>query len=438
MNFKELLLQGIFFRGVYFFSILLVNVFLSRYLQAAETGNLYFVTIIFSFMQVLLGLGFEAGIVYFASGNKIERNKLIGIVACWGFISGLVMVGCLFAFFAIDNSLPDALLDNYWKYAFCYVAGMSIMNYTTALYYSQDNYIVPNAIISTVNFIFVFFIPAKQNHPPASEIDRITFLYFLVFLIQGLAVYISYIIQHRNSGAFGFPGRKEIKMFFRYSITVVAANVIFFLVYRIDYLFVKASPICTDSDLGNYIQVSKLGQMFLVVPQIVASVVFPRTASGIDREQMNSSIQIIARLFSQLFLLIFLFTAFFGKSFFILVFGESFNRMQLPMLILIPGIFSLSVLALLSAYFSGKGNVRVNLQGALLAVIVMILGDVIFVPIYGIIAAAAISTLSYSVNLGYSMKQFYKDYAIRWNEFFRWKKTDYNWLFSMLQRNKTP
>lgn len=385
-------------------------------------------------MQVVLSLGIEAGIIYFASGQIIERNKLTAIIGAWSFISGVLMIGVMYLFFMFDKSLTDLLLKPYCIYAFCFVTGLSLMNYTTAFYYTQNNYIFPNLLISLVNFLFIFFIPGKERVHSATEVQRTIYLYFLVFFVQGFLLFLSFIIRSKNAGRLGLPDSSQLKKFFKYSITALAANVIFFLVYRIDYLFVKSSPVCTDADLGNYIQVSKLGQMLLVIPQIIASVVFPRTASGIDREQMNATIQVIARLFSQLYLVIFLIVAFFGKSFFILVFGESFNAMQFPMLILIPGIFSLSVLALLSAYFSGKGNIRVNLRGAMVALIIMITGDLFLVPHYGIVAAATISTLSYTVNLGYSMMQFYKDYSIRWIDFFRWKRTDYNWLLNYFKR----
>ncbi|MGN6354779.1 MAG: hypothetical protein ACTHLB_15410, partial [Parafilimonas sp.] len=61
MGLKKLLTQGIIWRSLYFFSVLLVNIFLSRYLRAGATGNLYFISIIFSFMQVVLSLGGESG-----------------------------------------------------------------------------------------------------------------------------------------------------------------------------------------------------------------------------------------------------------------------------------------------------------------------------------------------------------------------------------------
>jgi len=252
-----------------------------------------------------------------------------------------------------------------------------------------------------------------------------------------LLVFLSYVLQFGKEASLGFPDNDALKKIIRYSITALGANAVFFLVYRIDYLFVKYSPVCTDADLGNYIQVSKLGQMTLIIPQIIASVVFPRTASGTDEQHLNKAIIAIARIFSQLFLLAFIVVAVAGKQVFTLVFGESFNKMQLPMLILIPGMLALSMLALLSAYFGGKGKIKVNLYAAVIGLTVMILGDFIFVPQYGIIAAAAVSSVSYIANTGYSMWQFNKDYAVRWIEFFKWKKEDYNWLLSYFKFNKT-
>jgi O-antigen/teichoic acid export membrane protein len=290
--------------------------------------------------------------------------------------------------------------------------------------------------LGAVNIIYVLFIPEAKAVHDTAHTQWIIFFYFFTFFIGGVFVFLSYVIKYKKEGAMKFPERHLFKQIIRYSLTALGANAVFFLVYRIDYLFVNYSPVCSAADLGNYIQVSKLGQMMLVVPQIIASVVFPRTASGIEPESLNKAIITIARIFSQLFLLMFAVVAIAGKEIFTLVFGETFNKMQLPMLILIPGIFSLSLLALLSAYFGGKGKIKINLYAAIVGLIVMITGDFIFVPRYGIIAAAAISTLSYMANVGYSMWQFHKDFKIKWFEFFRWEKEDYNWLFSFFKINK--
>jgi O-antigen/teichoic acid export membrane protein len=436
MGLKKLLTQSIIWRSFYFFSLLLVNVFLSRYLQAAGTGSLYFLTIIFTFTQVVLSLSADSSVIYFASGNIVERNKLVTLTSVWSFVAGILTIGLVYAYFFIDTAADKSLINWYCVFGFLYVCGQSLTNYCIAIYYTKENYFLPNFLLGAVNILYVLFIlSANANHDPAYT-QWIIFFYFFTFFIGGLLVFLSYVIQYKKEGAMRFPERHLFKQIIRYSFTALGANAVFFLVYRVDYLFVNYSPVCTAADLGNYIQVSKLGQMMLVVPQIIASVVFPRTASGIEPENLNKAIITIARMLSQLFLLLFIIVAIIGKQIFTLVFGETFNKMQLPMLILIPGIFSLSLLALLSAYFGGKGKIKINLYAAIIGLIVMITGDFIFVPRYGIIAAAAISTLSYMANTGYSMWHFHKDFSIKWFEFFRWKKEDYNWLFSFFKLNK--
>ena len=439
MNFKKLLAQSIFWRGFYFFSVLLVNVFLSRYLQAAGSGSLYFLTIIFSFSQAVLALGLEQGITYFASGNIIPRNKLVIIAALWSAVGGLLMIGFVYIYFLIDDTVRSSFSNSWSLYSFLYVTGQSLMGYITALYYTKENYVLPNFLLSLINILFVFIIPAKDAVTTPAEIDSIITLYFYTFFISGAMLLVSFFFYNKKEGGYGLPN-DHFKEFLQYSLTALGANVIFFLVYRIDYLFVNEyannDPVNRAGDLGNYIQVAKLGQMLLILPQIVASVVFPRTASGIDRKKLNNIIMVISRLFSQMFFVLIIGVLLLGKIFFIKLFGETFNAMQIPMLVLMPGIFCLSVLALLSAYFSGKGKIKVNVQGAVLALIVMIAGAWIFVPRYGIIAAAAVSTASYAVNMGYALFIFYKDYKINFIEFFKWRREDYLWIKTLLGKEK--
>ena len=436
MGLKKLFAQSIIWRGFYFFSVLLVNIFLSRYLQAAATGNLYFVTVIFNFSYVVLSLGGESGIIYFASGNIIERNKLITLGAAWSFAAGIIMTAIIRLYFLFDATADPTLINWYCIYGFLFVSGQLLGNYSINIYYTRENYFLPNFLLAIVNLAFVFLIPGKTAVMHSTEVRWVTLFYFATFCVGGLLVFASYAFQYKKDGPIGFPDRSQFIKLLRYCLTAFGANAIFFMVYKIDYVFVNYSPVCTTADLGNYIQVSKIGQLMLVVPQIMASVVFPRTATGIYEKTISNAILMMGRLFSQLYLFIFILIAFFGSKFFTLVFGETFDEMQLPMLLIIPGIFSLSVLALLSAYFAGKGNIKINLYGAIIGLAVMIIGDLIFVPRYGIIAAAVVSTISYMSNTGYSLWNFYRDYSIHWIEFFKWKKTDYYSLLSLLKFNK--
>src|ERR1700759_2610786 len=155
MGLKKLLTQSIIWRSLYFFSVLLVNVFLSRYLQAAGTGNLYLLNVIFSFMQGVLSLGGEAGVIYFASGNLIERNKLISLGAAWSFVAGIIMIAFVYIYFLLDTSADRSLLPWYCAFGFLYVCGQSLTGYAVSIYYTRQNYFLPNFLLSAVNIIYV-------------------------------------------------------------------------------------------------------------------------------------------------------------------------------------------------------------------------------------------------------------------------------------------
>jgi len=434
MNLKKLLVQSLVFRSLYFVSMLLVNVFLSRFLQASATGNLYYLTTIFGFIQLVASISLEAGITFFASGKIISFNKLLWLSITWSFIIALlVLTGSFVYLYYIKHSPPYDVMQ-YCFFSVCYITGILLATCCCVLFYAQGNYYLPNILLVLLNAAFVLTMPFSGHSGDDKLVNMVVYRYFLLFFLQGILLALVFIVKNKSWQQFGLPGSGQLKKLAKYSLTALSANVIFYLVYRIDYWFVHINTAsCTESDLGNYIQVSKLGQLFLIVPQIIASVIFPKSAGTSDRSEISTSIMIIARLFSQMFLVVIVITSLFGGKLFTIVFGETFNRMQVPFLIIIPGIFCLSVLALLSAYFSGKGNLKVGVVGAAIALLVVIAGDYFLVPLYGIIGAAVVSTIGYFVNLLYSLLRFYKDYSLSWSDFFRWKKSDFTWLSSLFK-----
>jgi O-antigen/teichoic acid export membrane protein len=433
MNLKKLLVQSLLWRGIYFASMLLVNVFVSRFLKASATGNLYYLTSIFSLIQLVVGMSLEAGITFYASGKIISFNKLLWLAVLWSFSIGLIVLAgaVLYLVYILHSPFYDVV--QYSFFIVCYITGILLVNYCCALFYAQDDYLLPNLLIALLNIVFVLTIPFNPGTANDVTVNAVTYRYFLLFFLQGFFLVGAFVFKNKSWQQFGLPGFTELIKLGRYSTIALAANIIFFLVYRIDYWFVHINKaVCSQGDLGNYIQVSKLGQLFLVVPQIIASVIFPKSASTSNRAELNASVMVIARLLSQFYLIIVVLTALLGQQLFTFIFGQTFNRMQLPFLLIMPGIFCLSVLALLSAYFSGKGNLKVNVAGAAVALLVVVAGDYFLVPLYGIIGAAIVSSIGYFVNLLYSLLRFYKDYSISWVDFFAWKKDDYHWLKSLI------
>jgi O-antigen/teichoic acid export membrane protein len=114
-----------------------------------------------------------------------------------------------------------------------------------------------------------------------------------------------------------------------------------------------------------------------------------------------------------------------GKWLFPFVFGESFVNMYQPFLLLIPGILALSGIFTITAYFAGRNNIRVNITGSVYALVVILVGDIIFIPRYGINAAALVSSLGYITYQIYVIGIFKKEHQSSLSDFFIFRIQDF-------------
>ena len=390
---------------------------------------LFYFSTIFSLVVVVLGISLESAFTYYASSNTVEDRKLIFFGVIWSVAVTTLLYFLLPYYFSNYEHYNIAQTKLYTEYGCLYTSGILLTNYTLSLYYSKGNYYLPNMSMGLLNVLFIasmFYL-----HFEVKDNNLIMRSYFLYNLCQGLLLLIVYKMVLLKGKLVSPPDSTDTAKVLKFAFACFMANLVFFLVYRIDFWFVKAN--CTADDLGNYIQASKLGQMLLIIPQIIASAIFPRTATGEDSGDIVSAIRSLSRIMLQCFIGVIILTALLGKVLFVALFGNSFSIMYLPMLLLLPGIFCLCNLALMSAYFGGKGKVKVNLIGAFLALIVVLLGNILMLKHYSIAVAATVSTIGYAVNYLYSIIQFKKcevDYKII--DLFRWNKADWNWLIKML------
>jgi O-antigen/teichoic acid export membrane protein len=231
--------------------------------------------------------------------------------------------------------------------------------------------------------------------------------YFIFFILHAAASFIAYGYSREMLRKIALPRIAELRKIFAYALLSCLGNIVFFLVYRVDYWFVNryASP----EELGNYIQVSKLANIFLLIPSIISSAIFTKTASD-EADEHSDLFKTISRALSFSYALIILIIILTGKWLFPFIYGASFELMYDTFLLLAPGILSLSTLALLIAYYSGRGMLSLNVKGAVLSLVVIVTGNFIFTPFYGIYAAAAVSSAGYTCFLAYILFRFKKDH----------------------------
>ena len=435
MQFRKLMFQGVFWRSLYFLTVFVLNILIARYFEASGTGSIFYITNLFCFILLMGSLSLETAMTYYGSKGELSFSKLSWFSFAWSFLISVLIF--LILYFTQSEPVEFISRKQFLVFAFIYSAGILLTTFFSALFYARQDVITPNLVLSFVNVLLILVFPIFQWLYPADMLtSQFLGYYFYSFLLQGLLVAGIFLWKCKAFENIQLPATVEYKKLISYSFYALAANVIFFLLYRIDYWFVKnMCPVCREGDLGNYIQVSKLGQMFLVLPAMFASMIFPQTAAGF-KEQVNHSMQVLSRMIFNAYLLILLFIALTGYRLFPFIFGESFMGMYSAFLWLAPGILSLSLLAILSAYNAGKNRVIVNLTGALIALVIIVAGDILLIPRYGIIAAAQVSSIGYASNLVYALYHFSKEYKLRVGGFFFMRKADVARIKNILSKPK--
>ena len=386
MNIQKLLYQNIFWRGLFFVTSFLLNVFIARHFDAAITGWIYYLFTIFSFYTLIGSFSLEAGLIYFGSKKEISLEKLTGFSMLWALSIALLVVISYFVLILLGTDIPMIK----FQYALLFICGNILLTFITSLFYAQQNYVTSNVVGISINLLLIILL---LNVNASSWLNNhvFIFIYFGSFLIAGTLL-LFLLFKKLTISDFGWFNMLQLKKLFKYSTIVFLSNVVFFLLYKIDYWFVNRY--CNPDELGNYIQISKVAQMFFILPAILAGALFPLIA-GNHIGKIENTLKVISRTIFFLYLLGCGVLIIVGKWLFPFVFGESFSGMYQPFLFLIPGILVLSTLYTLTAYFSGKNKVSVNLMGSFLALIVIVAGDALLIPKYGIIAAASVSSLGY-------------------------------------------
>ena len=418
---RRLMYQALFWRGSYLLSTLLLNILFVRYYGAAGSSTVYYLINLYSISLLIGSFSVEGGMGYFLANRQAEPGSLSFFSLVWTVMVSLPSLLLLKGYFHFFDSDIHASL--FWLTASTYIPGQLLITFFTALFYARESPAMPNGILLTVNGALILLLGVALAIPSLMSPGVFLYFYFFGVLVQGIGIAILFRIRYGWSS--NLPSVSLLTKIFRYSLVAFAANILFFLVYRVDYLFVKRY--CTADDLGNYIQVSKLGQALLVIPSILASVIFPRTAR-VSGEGMPFHLARLTRIMVSLFVIFFLLVLFAGRPVFPLVFGNSFDKMYLPTLVILPGILSLSVLTPLSAYFGGLHRPEVNAKGAFIGLVLIVGGDFFCIPVYGIVGAAAVSSLGYFATMVYSLVEFGKTNRIRPGSMLIVGRGDWRWV----------
>lgn len=189
----------------------------------------------------------------------------------------------------------------------------------------------------------------------------------------------------------------------RYAFRIYVATLLAFLVLRLDLLLVNAY--LGEHEAGLYSVVAALAQGMYVIPAVVGVNLFPRIARG-------GSDEISAGVFRSFFLLyggLCLLTIPLAPVFIRLLFGPAFDDAVVLYWWLVPGIFSLGMLTVLSNHFAGRGFPLEAMLVWFVGLAVNVAMNLALLKAHGTWIASLASTVAYTVLMVLHVRMFARD-----------------------------
>jgi O-antigen/teichoic acid export membrane protein len=217
-------------------------------------------------------------------------------------------------------------------------------------------------------------------------------VYLIGSLIQSTAFFIG---ARRVIAANARPEPVSYRELFRYGLPLYPGSLTSFFSYRIDAYLIAWLIADSSEALGFYSMAVGLAELVFFFPNAVAILFFPHVA-GSPREESDRQVAMVSRvtlLITSAVALLLIPAAVLMILNMLPAFGPSIP----PFLVLLPGVVALSQAKVVGNYIAAIGRTAVTSAISVGAFLVNILANLLLIPQFGIIGAAAASLVSYSL-----------------------------------------
>lgn len=226
-----------------------------------------------------------------------------------------------------------------------------------------------------------------------------TGLYVLVSLNTALAVLVSLTVAVVISRTVWRASEKrpwfDVQVFWeiiRYGIKFHICLVAGLLILRGDLLIVNHFRGAQEA--GVYAIAGQMGNLILLLPAIIGTILFPRVASQPDPRGGLTMRATRHTAFIMLLACLAAVPVSFALPF---VYGAAFKESTVQLLILLPGVFLVGIESVMVQHFSGVGLPVAIPTFWMIALACNLILNLILIPLFGGIGAAAVSTFTYAL-----------------------------------------
>lgn len=401
---KTVISKSFFYTSLHTFGTNIINILVgvgtsilvARLLGPAGKGSFDLVQATAWLLFIVFNFSLTNGITYVVAKKPVAIGRLNFILA------GIIFLQSLAASFVVIMVSKTPFYMAFIPEKLTLVLLFSIISIT--------------AMLLTQNYGMAILVGKQQF----VENNRLNLLYRVLFVIalgiwlilSALGVEINYLhacfsfagalgivslLYLRNEYAFFREGTNSFfSQIIAYSIPAHFSNVAQYLNYRLDTFFVGFFQ--GTANVGLYMLAVSLSQLIWLLPRALAQNLIPRIAVQQDIEQSAWQISRLCRLNFMVAFCLACGLALAGYFLIPIVYGSDFKSSFVPLMLILPGAVFFIFVILISAFFSGIGNPKLNLFGTLSGLLVTVILDIYLIPKYSIQGAAIASTASYMIS----------------------------------------
>lgn len=368
----------------------LTTVVLARWLTPEDFGS-YSVLVGFATLWTLLAqLGWPSATIYRIRRERVSPRRVVttGLIGM-AVTSAIAVVTAL----GLDEQLAARLLDGaparLVRFALPLVPAMVYGRFLVGVCRALERFDWENAYRLFVAFGTIAVLSVVLILTDGGLEDAVSsFVSVHVVATLGLGT----IVLARTGLEPRWPGR-ELMASVRYGVKTYAQAIATQLHEQID-LFMLAALLASQGEVGYYAVAVGVVNRLKLVPDAVATVLFPR-ASSLDLEEAGRFTAAACRHSLVWIGLMMIALGAVAPILVPLVFGAAYAASVPPLLVLLPAMLCMTLATLLSRFFMAFDRQRVTVSVQMGATTANVLLNWILIPRYGVLGAASASLLSY-------------------------------------------
>ena len=396
----------------------LVVILTAYYLGAQGRGEMAIIVMGFSIINLFQGLVGGSVLVYLT-----PRYHFFSILICsyiWAILMSLIVGSTLLLFKLYPGEyFKDLILITFLQ-------GVLSANQLILLgkekIKEQNILEITKAIILVLALLIHFVILKNLN---------LLSIIHSIYLSVLIPIIISFFYLKNHADGFRIVNIKFlIRDFFKYGFSMQLNQISQLFNYR--FCFYLLDKFHGKATLGIFSIAIAIAETAWVICKSMGSIQYARISNSKDENYKTDLTVSFSKLSLMATIPVLIIMLILPENIYISLFGIEFKSIQTIMLSLAPGIIALSFFTIINHYYAGIGKNFVNVKGALIGNVSLLIFGFILIPKYAAIGAAIANSLAYIFMLVFLLGIFSKEQKINLTHFFP-SKNDIRMAFFQLK-----